>query len=78
MSFHTYDTSDDIILSFEIKEKLLFPETVFWHDVMVMVGRVRSTPAHAVDNLVVKGGCFLFPSNQNTCANLNFVLIKKI
>ena len=44
----------------------------------VMVGRVRSTPAYAVDNFGVKGGCFIFPSNQNTHANLNFVLIKKI
>ena len=44
----------------------------------VMVGRVRSTPAYAVDNFGVKGGCFIFPSNQNTHVNLNFVLIKKI
>ena len=32
MSFLTYDTADDIIFSLEIKEKLLFPETDFWHD----------------------------------------------
>ena len=44
----------------------------------VMVGRVRSTPAYAVDNFGVKGGCFIFPSNQNTQASLNLVLIKKI
>ena len=43
----------------------------------VMVERVRSMPAYAVDNFGVKGGCFIFPSNQNTHANLNFVLIKK-
>ena len=32
MSFLTYDTADDIISSLEIIEKLLFPETDFWHD----------------------------------------------
>ena len=32
VSFLTYDTTDDIISSLEIKEKLLFPETDFWHD----------------------------------------------
>ena len=32
MSFLTYDTADDIILSLEIIEKLFFPETDFWHD----------------------------------------------
>ena len=32
MFFLTYDTADDIILSLEIIEKLLFPETDFWHD----------------------------------------------
>ena len=41
----------------------------------VMVGRVRSTPAYAVDNFGVKGGCFIFLSNQTTYAHLNFVLI---
>ena len=39
---------------------------------------VRSTPAYAVDNFGVKGGCFISSSNQNTHANLNLVLIKKI
>ena len=42
-----------------------------------MVGRVKSTPAFAVDNLGVKRGCFTFLSNHNTRANLNFVLITK-
>ena len=32
VSFLTYDTADDIISSLEIIEKLLFPETNFWHD----------------------------------------------
>ena len=32
MSFLTYDTADDIILSLEIIEKLHFPETDFLHD----------------------------------------------
>ena len=32
MSFLAYDTADDIISSLEIIEKLLFPETDFWHD----------------------------------------------
>ena len=32
MYFLTYDTADDIISSLEIIEKLLFPETDFWHD----------------------------------------------
>ena len=32
MSFLTHDTADDIITSLEIIEKLLFPETDFWHD----------------------------------------------
>ena len=32
MSFLTYDTADDVISSLEIIEKLLFPETDFWHD----------------------------------------------
>ena len=32
MSFLTYNTADDIITSLEIIEKLLFPETDFWHD----------------------------------------------
>ena len=32
VSFLTYDTADDIITSLEIIEKLLFPETDFWHD----------------------------------------------
>ena len=32
MSFLTYDTADDIITSLEIIEKLLFPETDFWHN----------------------------------------------
>ena len=31
MPFLTYDTADDIISSLEIIEKLLFPETDFWH-----------------------------------------------
>ena len=31
-SFLTYDTADDIITSLEIIEKLLIPETDFWHD----------------------------------------------
>ena len=43
-----------------------------------MLGRVRPPPAYAVDNFGVKGGCFMFPSNQNTHPNLNFVLIKKV
>ena len=32
VSFLTYDTADVIISSLEIIEKLLFPETHFWHD----------------------------------------------
>ena len=32
VSFLTYDTADDIITSFEIIEKLLFPETDFWRN----------------------------------------------
>ena len=32
VSFLTYDTADDIITSLEIIEKLLIPETDFWHD----------------------------------------------
>ena len=32
MSFLTHDMADDIISSLEIIEKLLFPETDFWHD----------------------------------------------
>ena len=32
MFFLTYDTTDDIISSLEIIEKLLFLETDFWHD----------------------------------------------
>ena len=32
VSFLTYDTADDIITILEIIEKLLFPETDFWHD----------------------------------------------
>ena len=32
VSFLTYDTTDDIITSLEIIEKLIFPETDFWRD----------------------------------------------
>ena len=32
MSLLTYYMADDIITSLEIIEKLLFPETDFWHD----------------------------------------------
>ena len=32
VSFLTYGTADDIIISLEITEKLLFPETDFWRN----------------------------------------------
>ena len=42
MSFLTYDTADDIIFSLEIIEKLLFPETDFWHDNYLKADRTLS------------------------------------
>ena len=41
VSFLTYDTADDVISSHEIIEKLIFPETDFWHDNYLKTRPVR-------------------------------------
>ena len=66
MSFLTYDTADDMIFSFEIIEKFLFPETDFWYDNYLK--GVSSPVAHK------KGGFLGFFLNVKTAGETNDIL----
>ena len=65
MSFLTYDTADEIISSLEIIEKLLFPETDFWHDNYLNSHWIFNKTGYFVDCLITGKSLKLVYNTQN-------------